>query len=393
MKKVLVLNGSFCEEPIIKKAKEMGYYVVTTGNAPELVGHQFADEYIPCDYSDKEAIFELVKRNHMEGIISCANDFGVLTAAYVAEKMGWKGHDSYETAVLLHHKDKFKQYCKEHNIPSPISEVFTDKESAMQYCRSAEYPIIVKANDLTGGKGINRADNLQEAEKALDIAFEMSRDKHIVVEPFIEGTQHSICVFLVNQKVMVSSSCQCYSFENPYLIQAETFPSRDIQGETKSNLEKIIENMAEDLQLKDGILNLQLIIKDGKPYIIEMMRRCFGNDALLPYMMVTGFDWYEAYIKAALGENMSQAELINPYKKYCGHYSAMAKESGCLKLCMFDEKIMRHVFKRIDMVEPGEFIDNPNAERPVYLYYEYDDINLMNEEVSHYNEWTKVITE
>ena len=71
----------------------------------------------------------------------------------------------------------------------------------------------------------------------------------------------------------------------------------------------------------------------------------------------------------------------------------MAKESGCLTLCMFDEKIMRHVFKRIDMVEPGEFIDNPNAERPVYLYYEYDDINLMNEEVSHYNEWTKVITE
>ena len=53
--------------------------------------------------------------------------------------------------------------------------------------------------------------------------------------------------------------------------------------------------MAEDLQLKDGILNLQLIIKDGKPYIIEMMRRCFGNDALLPYMMVTGFDRYEAY--------------------------------------------------------------------------------------------------
>lgn len=393
MKRVLILNGSFCEEPIIKKAKEMGYYVVTTGNAPELVGHHFADEYIPCDYSDKDAILELVKNNHIDGIISCANDFGVLTAAYVAEKMGWKGHDTYENALLLHHKDKFKQYCKEHDIPSPISEVFTDKESAMQYCRSAEYPIIVKANDLTGGKGINRANNLQEAEKALDIAFEMSRDKHIVVEPFIEGTQHSICVFLVNQKVMVSSSCQCYSFENPYLIQAETFPSRDIQGETKSNLEKIIESMAEDLQLKDGIINLQLIIKDGKPYVIEMMRRCFGNDALLPYMMVTGFDWYEAYIKAALGEDIPMTGQIKAYKKYCGHYSAMAQKAGRLKVCAFDEKIMSHVFKRIDMVEVDELIDNPNAERPVYLYYEYDDIDVMNEEVSHFNKWTTVITE
>ena len=59
MKKVLILNGSFCEVPIIKKAKELGYYVVTTGNMPNLVGHQYADEYIPADYSDKEAILKL----------------------------------------------------------------------------------------------------------------------------------------------------------------------------------------------------------------------------------------------------------------------------------------------------------------------------------------------
>ena len=49
-KRVLVLNGSFCEAPIIKKAKEMGMYVITTGNAPNLIGHQYADEYIPADY-------------------------------------------------------------------------------------------------------------------------------------------------------------------------------------------------------------------------------------------------------------------------------------------------------------------------------------------------------
>ena len=33
-KKILVLNGSFCETPVIKKLKEMVYYVVTSGNAP-----------------------------------------------------------------------------------------------------------------------------------------------------------------------------------------------------------------------------------------------------------------------------------------------------------------------------------------------------------------------
>lgn len=46
MKKILVLNGSFCEMPIIEKAKEMGYHVTTTGNAPELMGHKYADAYL-----------------------------------------------------------------------------------------------------------------------------------------------------------------------------------------------------------------------------------------------------------------------------------------------------------------------------------------------------------
>jgi biotin carboxylase len=390
MKKILILNGSFCEEPIIKKAKKMGYYVVTTGNAPELVGHKSADEYIPCDYSDKERVLELVKANNIEGVISCANDFGVLTAAYVAEQMGWKGHDTYENAVLMHHKDKFKEYCREKGIPSPLSSVFTDIDAAKLALRDMEYPVIVKANDLTGGKGINRANNVEEAEKALEIAFSMSRDKHIVVEPYIVGTQHSICVFLMNKKVAVSSSCQCYSFKNPYLIQAETFPSREISGEIKKELEQIIENMAADLNLVDGILNLQLIIRDGKPYIIEMMRRCFGNEALLPYEMVTGFDWNEAYIKAALGRDCSDVAAKGAIRQYCGHFGIMPERNGKLKSCIIDPEIERHLFKKRVMIENGEEVTNYLNERIAYLYYEYDNTEDMNADVLTFNDRIKI---
>ena len=87
MERLLILNGSFCEQPVITKAKEMGYYVITTGNAPDLMGHAYADEYIPADYSDKEAILQLVKEHNIDKIVSCANDFGVLTAAYKKKKI------------------------------------------------------------------------------------------------------------------------------------------------------------------------------------------------------------------------------------------------------------------------------------------------------------------
>lgn len=384
MKKILVLNGSFCEKPIIEKARDLGYYVVTTGNAPELIGHESANEYIPCDYSDKEAVLQLVKENGIEGIVSCANDFGVLTAAFVAEQMGWKGHDSYETAKLIHHKDRFKQYCYEHGIPSPRSVSFTSKERAAEYCRDCEYPVIVKANDLTGGKGIRKADDFDEAVGAIEYAFAMSRDKHILVEPYLIGEQGTVFVFIINKKIAVTSGCTCYSQKNPYLIQAETFPSLNFD-QVIPELHEIVYKIVNDLDLADGIIALQYIKCNGRPYIIEMMRRCFGNEALLLSDMITGFPWEEAYIKASLGLDCTGIRAAEPPMKCCGHFGIMADCNGVVKNYRIPPEIEEHLFKKTEIVHPGGRIHNYLNERIAYLYYTYDSIEEMNEKVMHFN--------
>lgn len=389
MKKILVLNGSFCEMPIIEKAKEMGYHVTTTGNAPELMGHKYADAYLPCDYSDKEAVLQLVKENNIEGIVSCANDFGVLTAAYVAEQMGWKGHDSYETARLLHHKDEFKKYCYEHDIPSPYSKVFISPETALEYCKSCEYPIIVKANDLTGGKGISRADDLSQAELAIANAFSMSRDKHVLVEPYLTGEQGTFFAFVEEGKIAVMTGCTCYSQKNPYLIQAETFPGISYP-QVKAELEEIAVRLIKDLDLADGIIAFQYIESNGKPYIIEMMRRSFGNQALLLCDMVTGFPWEEAYIRAALNLGYEDMKITAPPMKYCGHFGVMADQDGIVKDYEIPETIKKHLFKTIPMIERGGRIDNHMNERIIYLYYQYDDIKEINEAVVRFNDMIRI---
>lgn len=385
MKKILVLNGSFCEKPIIEKAKEMGYYVVTTGNAPQLIGHKSADEYIYCDYSDKEAVLQLVKENHIEGIVSCANDFGVLTAAFVAEQMGWKGHDSYHNAELMHLKDKFKCYCREKGLPSPLSVAFNSLTDALDYCRACEYPVIIKANDLTGGKGIRKAADFEEALGAVENAFVLSRDKCVVIEPYLEGVQESIDVFIADKKIIATSGCTCYSQKNPYLIQAETYPPIGFEA-IVPQLYDIIYKIVDDLGLADGILALQYIICDGKPYVIEMMRRCFGNEALLLSDMITGFPWEEAYIRASLGLDCSGIRASEPPMKYCGHFGVMADCNGVLKSWSIPPEIESHLFKKTIMLQPGERIENHMNERIAYLYYTYDNLEEMNERVQHFND-------
>ena len=260
---------------------------------------------------------------------------------------------------------------------------------ALEHVKTAEYPIIVKANDLTGGKGIRKAENYSDAVEALKYSFERSRDKHIVVEPFLEGTQHTIVTFIADKKIISSVSCNCYSPVNPYLIQSETFPADNID-DIRDELHGIIENIVNDLDLVDGIFALQYFLCNGKPYIIEMMRRSFGNQFLTLADAYSGFPWEEAYIRAATGQSCADIKCGEPTAKFCGHHGIMAGKNGIIKSYTIPEEIQKHIFKKIDILSVGQRIEDYMNERIAYLYYSYDNRDDMNEAVKQYNDMIKV---
>ena len=376
-KKVLILNGTISEIPIIKTAKDMGFYVITSGNMPNLPGHKFSDEYICADYSNGETILKLVKEKNIGGIISCANDFGSITASYVGEKMNWRGHDTYENALLIHQKNKFMKYFAQKNFPVTWFEIFNDIDAAKDFCRNCkDYPVIVKATDLTGGKGILRVENFNDAAAAIDNAFKISRNKIVLIEPFLDGVQQSIVAFLVNRKVKIVSSSDIFCWRNPYLVQAETYPATNFDA-VKNILCNIMETMAVDLNLCDGILSFQYIVKNGVPYVIDMMRRSFGNETLLLADERTGFNWEQAYIMASLGMSCENLTCSAPTSKFCGHYGIMARRNGVFKSFTIPAYLQKKIFKTTVNFKPGDIVENYLTDRMAHIYYRYEDFDEM----------------
>lgn len=70
MKKILILNGSHSEIPLICEARGLGYYVITSGNNPHLPGHKYADEYRFGDYSNQEQMLQIAKECDIDAICS-----------------------------------------------------------------------------------------------------------------------------------------------------------------------------------------------------------------------------------------------------------------------------------------------------------------------------------
>ena len=108
MKKLMLLGGSRYLLPVIEAAHKLGCYVITCDYLPDNYAHKYADEYCNVSIIDKEAVLEAAQRLQIDGIMSFACDPGVVTAAYVAEKMGFPFQCSYESACILQDKGLFR---------------------------------------------------------------------------------------------------------------------------------------------------------------------------------------------------------------------------------------------------------------------------------------------
>lgn len=372
MKKLLILNGSHSEIPLIQAGKKLGYYVITSGNRPDLIGHKYSDEYVDCDFSDPKMVLNIFKDKGLDAVCSCANDFGAITSAYLSEKLGLPGHDSLESALIIHHKDKFKSFAAKNNVPTPAARSFTDMNAAMNDKTLWKYPIIVKPVDLTGGKGVTKVDDQSGYENAVKNALDMSRQKTIVIEEFIEGTQHSFSTFLINRKVTAFYSDNEYSDYNPFLVSTSGGPATNIDL-VKDVLISEAEKIATVLNLHDGVFHYQYIMsRDKKPYILEITRRCSGDMYPVPVQHATGIPWAEWIVRAECGMNLSKyAARQSEQKIYGGRHCIMGDREGIVKSVLISDELRENIYDQFMWGGEGSVITNRLTDKIGILFFEF----------------------
>jgi phosphoribosylamine-glycine ligase len=249
-KKLLLLGGGHAEIPLIQAAQKLGYFVITTGNAREGLGHAYADKNVFEDFSDHEKMLSLAKAEGVDRVCSGCNDFALLSTAYVCEKLGLPGHDSYETSLQLHHKDKYRALATRLNIPTPKAITVRNTEEFETALKTLSFPIIVKPVDLTGGKGIHRAASAEEARAAYADALSRTREDHVVVEEFVVGTNHGFSAYLQNQKVVFYFADNEQYFLNKYMVSGANTPTTtSLRGQRL--LCEYSERIAKELKLVD----------------------------------------------------------------------------------------------------------------------------------------------
>ena len=258
---------------------------------------------------------------------------------------------------------------------------FCQLSEALSWAETGDYelPLIVKPVDLSAGNGICRADTKEELTVCIQAAFTASRKKEIVVEPFIEGTQHGFCTYLIDQKVAAVCSNNEYSFINPYRVEVDTFPAQNVEL-VQEDLIRQIELMAKALSLKDGIFHLQYILRDGKAYILECMRRVLGNLYSIPAEgLGDGFDWDEWEVRAKCGFDLTDFPKSVPQKGYWAYRALIAKENGRFQGVNIHPEIQGHIYEKKMVRDIGYQITNHKSEPMGFLFLRFETYEEMME--------------
>ena len=304
MKKIMILGAGLLQSFVIRRAKELGYKTIVLDMDANAVGFQYADQHEIINIVDKNACLECAIRNNIDGVITAATDYGVITAAYIAKQLKLNGLD-----VKVAETIKNKYYVRKilHEMKADDTPQFFElsrPEDIEKIRDIVEFPLMVKPCDGSGSKGVCKVTSIQELRDAFSDAIKVSLSKKVLAETFIQGKEYGVESFVYNNQVNILGVMKKEMTKPPYYAElGHSIPS-GLSEEMEQKVRNVVKNSIQALKINYGAVNMDLLITDdGKVCIVDIGARMGGNligSHIIP--IATGIDYMGNIIKAAVGD-------------------------------------------------------------------------------------------
>ena len=208
------------------------------------------------------------------------------------EEKGLKVIGPNKAAALLEGSKSFaKDFMAKYGIRTAKYETFTEAEMAKAYAKSLGYPVVIKADGLAQGKGVEIATSEAEANLVID-SYIMEKkfseaSTKIVVEEFLQGKEASLITIFDGEHIIPLRS----SMDHKKILEGEKGLNTGGMGSISPNpyfttsveddfRENILENTLKGLKSEGlifrGIIFFGLMLTDKGVYLLEYNLR-FGD--------------------------------------------------------------------------------------------------------------------
>jgi biotin carboxylase len=294
--RLLVLGAGPAQLGLLEAARRLGAFVAVADRDPAAPGFAFADRRCILSTEDEPALERLVGALAIDGLVSPGTDWPVGVAARIAERTGLPHPIAPATAVLATNKLRQRERLAEAGVPQPRWWVV----GASDEPPDVRGPVVVKAPDRQGQKGLALVVDPAALPEAIATARSVARSGLALVEELVDGPEVTVVGFSVGGEFTTLTVTDREVAEPPAfgVALAHVWPS-EVSDTFK--VSDTVEAALRALGITDGPSYTQLRVDADGPKVIEVAARLGGgHDAELVEAAV-GVDLNALTLAAALG--------------------------------------------------------------------------------------------
>lgn len=346
MKKVLILGAieAFCD--LISDIKELGIQTIVCDYYPDAPGKRLADFAYDLSTTDVGAMIGVAAEHDVDGVICAFSDRNIPTCYEVAKKLRLPTFYTKEVIDIITDKIKMKKHFKDNGFPilnyKIIQKDFSDSE-----LDHFIFPVIIKPVDSSGSKGVYVCTSAGEVRENFEKSAcqSVNHTGEIIVEEYYpvdeisvtawvkEGTAYVTCIYDVGR-----------NFEEEIVLSSIVFPSKYASTSNFPKIRKLVQELTDSLQIKEGPITVQCFIGERGLKVSEYIYRLAGGS---PYK-------YSQYLGAPnLAKMLAEYSVGNIV-----HYGNLEEFSPLGKSTVYEY----HIYA----VKPGK------------IYFSFDEKTLRN---------------
>lgn len=331
------IEFDYCSVHAAWGIRKNGYESIMVNSNPETLSTDFdiADR-LYFEPMNIENIMNIVEKENPKGVLV---QFGGQTAINLAAKLEKRGvkilGTSLKSTDITEDRELFGNLLRELNIPQPKGRGVKTLVEAIEAAKDIGYPVLVRPSYVIGGRGMQVVYNDEELITYINEAIKFS-DNIILIDQYIEGHEVELDAISDGMEILVPGINEHIERAGVHSGDSiSVYPAQHIDKKIVNKLMDYTRKIARKLKIK-GLMNIQFIIKDNVPYIIEVNPRASRT---VPIMSkVTNTPMVDIAVNVILGKSIRRQ----------GYKPGLVKETSlvCVKVPIFS-------FQKLNRIDPA----------------------------------------
>ncbi|MFL2714644.1 MAG: carbamoyl-phosphate synthase large subunit [Gammaproteobacteria bacterium] len=317
-KKVLVLGSGpnrigqgiefdYCCVHASLAMQEEGYESIMVNCNPETVSTDYdVSNRLYFEPITSEKILDIIDNENPEGVII---QFGGQTPLKLADTLSEKGVKVLGTNVdaidRSEDRERFQELVNKLSLKQPSNATAKNVKEALDRAKEIGFPIVVRPSYVLGGRAMQLVNNIQELEKYLNEAVEVSNSKPILLDSYLtDAIEVDVDVVSDGKNIEIGGILQ--HIEQAGIHSGDSacsLPPYSLSNEIQDKMKKQAKNISEELNII-GLMNIQFAIKDNDIFIIEVNPRASRT---VPFISkAIGISLAKVASKAMIGKSLKE---------------------------------------------------------------------------------------